>query len=351
MTSSKSHYEVLGVAKNCSQEDIKKAYRKLVLVHHPDKGGDEEKFKIICESYEILSDPNKRMCYDANPFMGDGFSGFTGASHPGFTGKASPSDFFFNLFSGGSPGFEQPFRQTNMSQKKTANITHKCLLRLEDFYVGKNCKLAISRKIQCKECSGLGGWGKTNVNCIGCLGSGCREAQKGGMTVKTTCIQCRGKGTKTVFDRVCNACKTMGTVSERVVVEAYFKPGSASGDRVVLKNMSDSIEGKSPGDIIVIAAEKTHRIFKRKGNTLKCSIDINIKQALCGFSAEISQLDGRILNVSRDEVTPHGHKIIIENEGIPIKTGSMEVTINVIFPTKVPPSSAKKLMQCLDELV
>lgn len=349
MTKSKSHYEVLGVLKTSSQDDIKKAYRKLVLVHHPDKGGDEEQFKIICESYEILSDPNKRMYYDANPFMNS-------ASNPGFSSTASPSDFFYNLFSGGSPGFAQPFRQNKTNQanrqhKKTPNITHKCLLTLEDFYAGKNCKLAISRKIQCKECSGLGGRGKTNVNCIGCLGSGCRETQKGGMTVKTTCIQCRGKGTKMIFDRVCNTCKTIGTVSERIVVEAYFKPGSSVGDKVVLKNMSDAIEGKSPGDIIVVAAEKSHRIFKRKGNTLKCSIDINIKQSLCGFSAEISQLDGRILNVSRDEVTPHGHKIIIDKEGIPMNVGNMEVTINVIFPTKVPPSSAKRLMQCLDELV
>jgi len=361
---SKTHYEILGVLKTSTQEEIKKAYRKLALVHHPDKGGDENMFKKICESYEILSDPLKRKNYDIGSVFGH--TGLNMNMH-NVNNMNMNTDFFYNLFSHNSPGFGHrpdsrgfnpkssepaPSRvNPRQSTKTTPNITHKCVMTLEDFYTGKKCKFSISRKVECPECSGAGGWGKTGVNCIGCLGRGCRETQKGTMNVKTTCIQCRGKGTKVVFERVCGSCKMLGVVPERVVAEACFEPGASSGDRVILKGMSDSLKGKSPGDVVVIASEKSHRIFKRKGNILKCSIDINIKQSLCGFSAEISQLDGRVLNVSRDEVTPHGHKIVIKNEGIPINSGHMEVTVNVVFPTKVPTSLSSKLMKCLDELV
>ena len=362
---SKSHYEVLGVLKTSTQDEIKKSYRKLALLHHPDKGGDEDMFKKICESYEILSDPIKRKNYDTGSVFGHtGINMNNMNMNMNNMNMNMNSDFFYNLFSQNSSGFgnrsdsrgfnpksSDPIPSRSKQRAKTTpNITHKCVLTLEDFYVGKKCKFSISRKVECSECSGDGGWGKTGVNCIGCLGRGCRETQKGTMNVKTTCIQCRGKGTKIVFERVCGSCKTLGVVPERIVAEAFFEAGTTSGDRVVLKGMSDSIGGKEPGDVVVIASEKSHRIFKRKGNILKCSIDINIKQSLCGFSAEISQLDGRVLNVSRDEVTPHGHKIVIKNEGIPKNSGHMEVVVNVIFPSKVPPSLSIKLMQCLDEL-
>lgn len=321
-----NHYDVLGVQINASMIDIKKAYRKLALIHHPDKGGDEETFKSVCESYEVLSDPDKRRIYDVNPTERDSYDS---------------SDFFFNLFN-----------QRKTQQKKTPNIMHKVSLGLEDFYLGKTCKFAISRKIQCPHCRSEGGWGKNEVNCIGCAGSGFRTSQKGKTSViRTTCIQCRGNGKRIVFEKMCLKCKTMGVIPERIVAEAYFKPGSSSGEKVVLKGMSDSMKGKSPGDVVVIATEKSHRFFKRKGNTLKCSIDITLKQSLCGFSAEISQLDGRIIVVSSDGVTPYGHKIVIPGEGIPKDTGSMEITVNVVFPKTIPEKSLDTLNCVLEDLV
>lgn len=109
-------------------------------------------------------------------------------------------------------------------------------------------------------------------------------------------------------------------------------------------------DGKAPGDVIVTASEKQHRIFKRKGNVLKCNIDITLCQSLCGFCAEITHLDGRVLDISSDEVTPHGHKFVIQKEGIPRGLGSLEVTVNVTFPKTIPEHMTSKLAACLTEI-
>lgn len=158
---------------------------------------------------------------------------------------------------------------------------------------------------------------------------------------------------KTAFEKICKSCKTLGVIPQRVVAEVEFKPGSRPGDTVVLKGMSDCVRGRQPGDVIVTASEKPHRIFKRfgKNNDLKCSIDITLKQSLCGFSAEITHLDGRMVEVnSHKAVTPHGQKIVVQGEGIPRGQGRLEILINVIFPKVVPESIAPKLAECLENL-
>ena len=327
----KSHYEVLGVPKSASADQIKKSYRKLSLTHHPDRGGDEEEFKKVSEAYQILSDPEKKNNYD-NPF--DKF--FTG----GFPVRDS-DNLFNSLF-----GFRAP--KTSQTSK---NINHKVLLTLEDFYVGKTCKFAISRKVQCRECDGEGGWGKKQANCLGCSGQGHRVSQRGYNSVSTSlCIQCRGKKYKTIFDKVCKVCKSIGVVPQRVVAEAKFEAGACAGDTVILTGMSDCVEGRQPGDVIVTACEKSHRIFRRNKCNLACSIDITLRQSLCGFSAEITHLDRRLVEVKSDTVTPHGHKFVVQGEGIPRGKGCLEITTNVVFPKVVPKSIANTLAECLDVL-
>lgn len=163
-----------------------------------------------------------------------------------------------------------------------------------DFYTGKTCKFAISGKVQCKECDGQGGWGKKEVCCIGCNGEGVRVSKRGCNSIsKSACIQCRGKRVKAVFDKVCRACNTLGVVPQRVVAEAKFEAGSRPGDRMVLKGMSDCLQGRPPGDVIVTATEKAHRIYKRssksKPHDLKCSIDISLRQSpMVGYSQAAS---------------------------------------------------------------
>lgn len=352
----KTPYEVLDVPQRASEEDIKKAYRRLALVHHPDKGGTEEAFQEIAKAYEILSDPAKRRSYDNPAPASDPFSWFFSAADPtsassAFHDTRFKTNFFANLFGAQHEHNASLYPRTS---NKTPNINHKVVLTLEDFYSGKTCKFAISRKVECKECDGEGGWGKQVVACIGCDGTGCRVYKRNTNSIsRTTCIQCRGSKSKTVFSKVCRSCKTIGVTPERAVVESRFEAGALPGDKVVLEGMSDSFRGRTSGNVIVTAAEKQHRIFKRKGDVLKCSIDITLRQSLCGFSAEITNLDGRVLEVSSGEgavVTPPGHKIIVPKEGIPRNKGSLEITVNVMFPKFVPDEIGPRLFDVLDEL-
>lgn len=329
----RSHYAILGVPVKATQEDIKKAYRKLALVHHPDKGGDADSFKEICESYEILSDPVKRSSYDS-----------PGVNFSPSMFQSPSADFFSNLFG-------RPAPDTSPPSKKTPNIPHKVVLTLEDFYAGKTCKFAISRKVECKDCKGEGGSGKRYVSCVGCSGSGIRVTQRKSNSIcRSTCMQCRGTARKTVYDKMCPKCKTTGLVPERVVAEAVFRPGALVGEKVVLIGMSDCADRMIPGDVVVTASEKQHRIFRRKGKNLSCSIDITLRQSLCGFHAEVTQLDSRKIDVSSETVTPHGHKIVVSKEGIPKGEGQLEITVNVVFPSKIPRIIAAKLNECLDAI-
>lgn len=354
-----SHYDTLGVPKDADGSAIKKAYRKLCMTFHPDKcGGDGEEFKKISEAYEVLSDPEKKAKYD-NPLRNPAFTSsfYSPTSSQVNLFPSMDTNFFASLF-GGIPGQPQHTPQHTTSQ----NINHRVLLTLEDFYAGKACKFAISRKVQCADCNGEGGWGKKHTNCIGCNGQGFRVSQRGngggGLLSRSACIQCRGHKMKTVFDKICKSCKTLGVVPQRVVAEAKFEAGSRPGDTIVLKGMSDCVRGKQPGDVVVTASEKSHRIFKRLGkkNDLKCSIDISLRQSLCGFTAEITHLDGRIIEVKSDKheglakITPHGHKIVVQGEGIPKGQGRLEILVNVVFPEFVPESVAPKLAECLDVL-
>lgn len=348
----KSHYETLGVPKDGDITSIKRAYRKLALELHPDRGGDEEEFKKVSEAYEVLSDPDKKRKYD-NPLHSlfsnqnasefGGFGSFGGLNTP--MDPTSSANFFANLF-GGEPVPERPCKKT-----PSKNSNHKVLLTLEDFYMGKTCKFAISRKVQCKECKGEGGWGKKYTNCIGCNGQGIRVSQRSFNSMsKSTCMQCHGSKSKMVFDKICMVCKTIGVVPERVVAEAKFEAGARPGDQVVLKGMSDYVQGRPAGDVVVTASEKSHRIFKRKNTDLKCSININIRQSLLGFSTEVTHLDGRKVEVKSDgqNVTPHGHKIVVKGEGIPRGKGCLEITTNVVFPKSVPDSITARLAECLE---
>jgi len=332
----KSHYETLGVPNDADANAIKKAYKKLAFQNHPDKcAGKDEEFKKISEAYQVLSDPGAKRKYDnTDPMFSSSF-------------YQPDTSFFSSLFggnmSGNMPGFgNMPVTNSNMN--------HKVLLTLEDFYTGKSCKFAISRKVQCKECQGEGGWGKNFVDCIGCHGQGVRVSHRGYNSVsRSTCMQCRGNKSKTVFEKICKVCKTIGVVQERVVAEAKFEAGARPGDKVILKGMSDCVEGRPAGDVIVTASEKSHRIFKRKNSDLKCSIDITLRQSLCGFSAEITHLDGRKVEVKSDgNVTPHGSTFNVQGEGIPRGKGCLEITTNVVFPKVVPESITAKLSECFD---
>ena len=345
-SSSPDYYKILGVSKTSSPDEIKKAYRKLALTHHPDKGGDAGKFQAVGTAYEVLSDPQKKNQYDNK---GKGIPGLDGVNFSQF-----PGGFPFQGGHGMAPGMgsvfsSMMFKMAKPESTRTDDIKHVMSLSLEDLYAGKTCKLAISRSIMCVTCKGEGGSGKHELSCTGCAGRGMRHIHKGNTVTRSVCMRCKGQGKTTGFEKVCNRCTSKGSVKDRTVIEAVFPPGCVQGYSVTLKNMGDYCKDKEVGDVIITASQKPHKNFKRTGKTLQHDIVITLKDSLCGFKREIVQLDGRILVVKTDDITPAGHKFSILGEGIPRNHGKLEVNVAISYPEKLEESVKKQLSEILDK--
>jgi DnaJ family protein A protein 2 len=249
-------YEVLGVEKSVSPKEIKKAYRKLAVKHHPDKGGDEHVFKEINAAYEILSDEKNRELYDKHGLEG------VEAGEAGGGGGGGGEDLFSMFFGGGGRG-----GGGRAGPQKGPSIQHPLKVSLEDLYNGKTVKLAINRKV-------IVGESKT---CEACRGQG--------VVMEVRQI---GPGMLTQMQRACSECQGQGnnakTKNERKVVEVHVEKGAMHNQKITFRGMADEIPGRETGDVHFIVQEKDHDIFKRKGADLLVMKDISLNQALTGYS-------------------------------------------------------------------
>lgn len=345
-------YKVLGVNKKSSEKEIKTAYRKLALEKHPDKpGGNAEDFQKVSEAYEILSDPSKKHQND-NKNNFNPFSPFSTNGMPRGMPRGMPMPK--GMYRGPPGSVEQMFSsvfnfptKTPVNSNKSPDIRHEVMLSLEDMYSGKISKLAISRSIECTECKGEGGTGKYEKTCISCAGRGVRVIHNGNSVKTIRCLQCDNKGTKTAFEEVCPTCSSKGVKKDRVVVEAKFLPGSITGTKVVLKEMSDYQKNKSKGDIIVVAKQKKHPFFTRGGKNLKCAIEISLGESLYGFEKTIMHLDKRDVDVCSKGVVMNKDILKIPGEGIPRGCGHLEIEVNIKNTGVLPISTRDKLREIL----
>ena len=245
-------YETLGVEKDADEKEIKKAYRKLAIKHHPDKGGDEHLFKEINAAYEILSDPKKRELYDKY--------GLEGVENEGGVNAAGGEDLFSMFFGGGSRGGRR-------GPRKSPSVNHPLKVSLEDLYNGKTVKLAINRKV-------IVGEAKT---CSTCKGQGAV------MEMRQI-----GPGMITQMQRPCSACGGQGNSaqmkSERKVVEVRVEKGMNHNQKITFSGMADEMPGRETGDVNFIIQEKDHDVFKRKGADLLVIKEISLNQALTGYT-------------------------------------------------------------------
>ena len=346
-------YKILGVDKNASSKDIKSAYRKLALEKHPDKpGGNSEEFQKISEAYEILSDPSKKYQND-NKNSNSSFSPFSfGHGMPGMPGMARgmppqgmPRGPMEQMF---SSVFHFPTKTPVNESKKSPDIKHEVMLSLEDMYIGKISKLAISRSVECSECKGEGGSGKHEKSCVSCGGRGIRVIHNGSSVKTIKCLQCDNKGMRTAFESACKVCNSKGTVKNRFVAEAKFLPGSFDGSKVVLKEMSDFQKNKKKGDIIIIAKQKKHPFFKRTGKNLKCAMEISLGESLYGFEKTIMHLDNREVDICSKGVVMNKDILKISGEGIPKGSGYLEIELNIKNPGVLSENTRNKIREILD---
>ena len=291
--SKRDYYEILGVSKNASEAELKKAYRRLAMKFHPDRNaGDgatqaEVKFKEAKEAYEILSDPQKRAAYDqfghagVDSSMGGGPSG-AGASFSDIFG-----DVFGDIFGGRGGGRSHVHRG--------ADLRYNLQLTLEEAVAGTSAKIRVPTLVRCNVCNGSGAKkGTSPKTCSTCAGHGQVRMQQGFFSVQQTCPACRGRGT--VIESPCNACQGAGRVQQHKTLSVKVPAGVDTGDRIRLAGEGEAGEsGGPPGDLYVQVAVKEHAIFTRDDNNLFCEVPISFVKAALGGELEVPTLEGKVM--------------------------------------------------------
>ncbi|XP_020194848.1 chaperone protein dnaJ A6 [Aegilops tauschii subsp. strangulata] len=350
------YYEVLGVSKTATPDELKKAYRKAAIKNHPDKGGDPEKFKELAQAYDVLNDPEKREIYDqyGEDAIKEGMGGSGGAD------MHSPFDIFEQLFGGGGGGFGGGSSR-GRRQKRGEDVVHTMKVSLEDLYNGATKKLSLSRNVLCGKCKGKGSKSGATATCSGCRGAGMRMITRQigpGMIqqMNTVCPECRGSGEMINDKDRCPSCRGNKVSQEKKVLEVHVEKGMQHGQKIVFQGEADEAPDTVTGDIVFVLQLKEHPKFKRKSDDLFVEHTISLTEALCGFQFVLTHLDGRQLLIKSNPgemIKPGQHKAIndegMPQHGRPFMKGRLFVEFSVEFPEPgvLTPSQCKSLEKIL----
>lgn len=341
-------YDTLGVSPNANENELKSAYRKLAMKYHPDKNPDAgDRFKEISHAYEVLSDSKKREIYDSY-----GEEGLNGGG-AGSAGGMNPNDIFAHFFGADIFGGGGQKR----GPRSTENMEFQLSVTLEDLYLGKSTKIAITRQKLCSSCDGKGSKVPNAVRkCSGCQGSGYKVSirQIGPMIqqMQGVCNECSGKGESIRESDRCLTCNGKKVTPEKKTHQIFVEKGMSHGQRIRLAGEADQSPGLVPGDVIVILQQREHSFFKRSGLDLSCKVQIDLVSSLAGGFFKIKHLDGRILEcpIKTGEIIKAEEIRCIPGEGMPehkrpFTKGDLYVQFEIIYPTNnwASPSVIKSL--------
>ena len=334
------YYEVLGVSRDCSEQELKSAYRKQALKYHPDRNpGDhaaEEKFKEASEAYQVLSDSDKRAAYDRFGHAGLGAQGF--GSSP-FAGGVDLGDIFGDLFGemftmGGAQGGAARGSRTQRGDDLRFDMT----IDFEHAVFGTEKEVKIRRLETCSVCSGKGSAsGRGPAVCSHCQGRGQLRYQQGFFSVARTCVACSGTGT--VISDPCSTCRGEGRKAAEIKMNVKVPPGVEEGTRIRYGGEGDvGRVGGSRGDLYVILSIRPHDYFERHGHDLQCVLPISFPQAAMGDEFEIPGIDGPV-SIKIPEGTQSGKELRIRGRGVPYLNergkGDLIVKVLVQIPRKL----------------
>lgn len=341
----RDYYEILGVSRNATDSEIKKAFRQLALKYHPDRNPGnkeaEEKFREINEAYSVLSDPQKRAQYDQFGRVLDNNQTFAGDDF-GFS-------IFEDLFGDTFGSFFGSSSRSKSRPRKGSNIEMELEIEFEESAKGAKKQIVVPKTVQCKRCGGTGAEPGAIITCPKCNGTGQFVHRQGFFTMATPCPDCRGTG-KFIKER-CNECKGEGTVRERKNLEIKIPAGIEDGMILRISGEGNSgLNGGPNGDLFVKINVKKHKFFVRKGRDLHLELPVSFIDAILGKEMNIPTLDGSETIKIKPGSQPDD-KIVLKGKGFQdvngYGLGNMVITLKVVLPTNI----NKKQKELLEEFV
>lgn len=371
MANKRDYYEVLGVNKNATDDELKKAYRKLAKKYHPDANPDnkaeaETKFKEVNEAYETLSDPQKRKMYDqfgpdgpqgfgggaGGPFGGQGgYYSYNGSGFDGFGDFGDLGDIFSSIFGGGFGGKSSSAKQRG--PRKGTDLNVRMEITFEQAFSGVEKEIVITRDEECHSCHGTGAKpGTSPIKCPTCHGTGqvtqVQNTILGQMQTSRTCTACHGTGE--IINDPCEACHGKGKIRKQPKIKVKIPAGIDDNQTVVLRGEGEPGErGGQKGDLYITVKIKKHSIYTRRGNNVLCEIPITITQATLGAELEIPMVDGTKEKYKIPDGTQTGTKFTIRNKGFKSinssTTGDFIFTVTVQTPKRLTKEQRDLLVQ------
>ncbi|WP_198085688.1 molecular chaperone DnaJ [Variovorax sp. E3] len=354
MATKRDYYETLGVPKNASEEEIKKAYRKLAMKHHPDRNhGDtskdaEAKFKEVKEAYEMLSDGQKRAAYDQYGHAGVDPNMRGGPGAEGFGGFAEAfGDIFGDVFGGGGRGRTSSGRQVF----RGADQIFAMELTLEEAAEGKTTEIRIPSWDECDTCHGSGAKpGTKPITCTTCHGAGAVQMRQGFFSVQQTCPTCHGSGK--IIPEPCTACHGHGKIKRNKTLEVKIRAGIDDGQRMRVTGSGEpGVNGGPPGDLYIEIRLKKHEIFERDGDNLHCVVPVSMTTAALGGEINVPTLKGAAA-IDIPEGTQSGKQFRLRGKGIKgvnsSYPGDLYCHVRVETPVKLT-EHQRKVLKELDE--
>lgn len=363
----KNPYEVLGVARDATDADIKKAYHKLVMKYHPDRNPDnkdaEEKFKEVNNAFDILKDPQKRAAYDR---FGDAAFANGNAAGAGFGGANPFGDGAFHFNMGGGAGMEDILREAMRGfgfgdfggashgsgaaqQRGGRDLLDEVVIDLKDAYFGKTHTVKFSSNVQCEKCHGYGtADGKPAPVCPKCGGSGFVHTRQGFFAMETPCPECNGLGRK--IDKKCSECDGTGTQHKQRTLEVKIPAGIEDGARLRLAGQGEAgANGASAGDFYLDVRIRPNKRFERRGNDLIMRIDVPFTTLALGGEIEVETIDDKKLEVKVPAGTQVGEKLRVRGHGMPNVRrggfGDLYIDVAIKIPTKLTDKQKKALSE------